>query len=115
MNFDNRRYTDRIRELTQRAQTGNPYRDDCSIGEVCYTDMLEVYLYQHRQLGMPEEALAKKVITLKRKLLQYYQLEECSVEAARRRNRYSEVFSEIERHGCPLCRKVIRIFDGREK
>lgn len=115
MNFSERRYTDRIRELTQRAQTGDPKRDDCSIGEVCYTDMLEVYLYQHRQLGMPEEALNKKVTMLRGKLLHYYQLEECSVEAARRRNRYSEVFSEIEKHGCPLCRKVIRIFDGREK
>ena len=31
------------------------------------------------------------------------------------RNRYSEVLTEAEKHGCPICRKLVRIFDGRER
>lgn len=31
------------------------------------------------------------------------------------RNRCSEVMTEAEKHGCPICRKLVRIFDGREK
>ena len=30
-------------------------------------------------------------------------------------NRYSQVMTEAEKHGCPICRKLVRIFDGREK
>lgn len=30
------------------------------------------------------------------------------------RNRYSQVLIEAEKHGCPICKKLVRIFDGRE-
>lgn len=29
-------------------------------------------------------------------------------------NRYSPVMTEAEKHGCPICKKLVRIFDGRE-
>lgn len=31
------------------------------------------------------------------------------------RNRYSYVMTEAEKNGCPICQKLVRIFDGREK
>lgn len=30
-------------------------------------------------------------------------------------NRYSQVMTEAEKHGCPICKKLVRIFDGRER
>ena len=30
------------------------------------------------------------------------------------RNGYSEVLTEAEKTGCPVCKKLVRIFDGRE-
>lgn len=30
-------------------------------------------------------------------------------------NRYSQVMTEAEKEGCPICKKLVRIFDGREK
>ena len=31
------------------------------------------------------------------------------------RNKYSHVMTEAEKNGCPICQKLVRIFDGREK
>lgn len=30
------------------------------------------------------------------------------------RNRYSHIMTEAEKHGCPICKNLVRIFDGRE-
>ena len=33
---------------------------------------------------------------------------------AKIRNRYSPVMTDAEKNGCPICKKIVRIFDGRE-
>lgn len=31
------------------------------------------------------------------------------------RNRYSEILTEAEKEGCPICKKLVRAFDGRNE
>lgn len=30
------------------------------------------------------------------------------------RNRYSPALTDAEKNGCPICKRIVRIFDGRE-
>lgn len=112
--FDVRDYQQRIEMLTQRAKQSDRYSDDLDIGESCYLLALIHTIQCYRIGGMTAEELVSCHRHLKMQLERYYQHQEMFDKHIGIKNRYSHVLTEAEKHGCPICKKLVRIFDGRE-
>lgn len=114
-NFDKRNYTQRIAALTQRAKKSDRYIRDLDIGESCYLLSLIGLIQSYRMKLVTQDELYHGQKNLETQLEKYYQHSEISDMHIRINNRCSEVMTEAEKHGCPICKKLVRIFDGREK
>lgn len=111
--FDIRKYEQRIKELTDRAKAGNEYDDDCGLGEQFYLELLMLFVEKYEQRIISRDDLIRKQKALRNRLEKYYQWGEIFDRHVHIRNRYSEVLTEAEKGGCPICKKLVRIFDGR--
>ena len=112
--MDVRKYKARIKMLTDRAKKGGNYIDDLDIGESCYLLSLITLIGSFRMKLITSEELFHKQKKLERQLEKYYQWGEIFDRHVQIRNGYSNVLTEAEKHGCPVCRKIVRIFDGRD-
>lgn len=107
-------HSDRIKMLTERAKSGMDYIYDLDIGESCYLLSLISEIRAFRTGNMTSDELYHSQKTLEAQLEKYYQLCAIFEQHVHICNRYSEVLTEAEKHGCPVCKKLVRIFDGRE-
>mgnify|MGYP006923362541 CR=1 FL=1 len=108
-------YTDRISNLTERAKEPNPYVRDTNIGERAYILALSAQIRAFREKHISRDDLTKVQAELKNELLKYYQQREMFDRHININNRYSPLLTQAEKTGCPVCRKIVRIFDGRER
>lgn len=113
-NFDKRNYSERISMLTERAKKRELYIYDLDIGESCYLLSLINAIELFRMKVIDSGEIYNKQKELESRLLSYYQHREIQNLHINIRNRYSEVLTEAEKQGCPVCKKLERIFDGRE-
>lgn len=100
--------------LTKRAKSGNAYIHDLDIGESCYLLSLITQIQAYRTKQLTADKLFHKQKELEKQLQNYYQQQEINDLHIHIRNLYSEVLTEAEKSGCPICKKLVRIFDGRE-
>lgn len=107
-------YTDRISDLTERAKEPHPYTKDTSIGERAYILALSTEIRAYREKHIDRLELINVQAELKNELLKYYQQREMFDRHIRINNRYSPLLTEAKKTGCPVCRKLVRVFDGRE-
>lgn len=114
MSVNKSEYPQRINELTARAKAGNDYTMDCDIGEAAYLETLIVFIKEWQNGQMKKDTLIKKQKELESKLMSYYQHREMFDRHIQINNRYSHILTEAVKSGCPICRKIVRIFDGRE-
>ena len=115
MSFDAEKCKDRVKELTARAKESNDYTMDCDIGEAAYLETLIALIREWQSGRMSKDTLIKKQKELESKLSQYYQHCEMFDRHIQINNRYSHILTEAEKSGCPICKKIVRIFDGRER
>lgn len=114
MSFGAEKYKCRIKELTARAKESNDYTMDCDIGEAAYLETLLLYIKEWQNKQINKETIIQKQKELEQKLLSYYQHCEMFDRQIQINNRYSHILTEAEKSGCPICKKIVRIFDGRE-
>ena len=114
MSIDKSEYPQRINELTARAKAGNDYTKDCDIGEAAYLETLIALIREWQSGRMSKDTLIKKQKELESKLLSYYQHREIFDKHVTIRNAYSNVMTEAVKSGCPICKKIVKILDGRE-
>lgn len=107
--------SERIEELTNRAKRNDKHIADLDIGETAYLITLIDYIRQFRRNEIDANELRTNQMKLRAKLEVYYRHCEIYEQAADRRNRYSPVLTEAEKYGCPICKKIVRIFDGRDR
>lgn len=107
-------HSDKIKTLTERAKANIIYTDDLHIGESAYLLGLisAINLYNQKIIDRDELAFQQK--KLQSQLEIYYIHSEMFKYHIEICNRYSPVLTEAEKNGCPICRKLVRIFDGRE-
>lgn len=113
-NFNYNKYKDKVKSLTERAKKNDAYKNDIDIGELFYIEMLKKYIMEFRSGSIDTSALESKQKTLETALLKYYQWGEVFDFHVEVRNRYSHVMTMAEKCGCPICKKILKIFDGRE-
>ena len=107
-------YSERIKELTERAKEGNDYSLDCTIGETAYLETLIHLIERFKDKKIDKDTLITKKKGLVQKLESYYMHSAIYDMHAEIRNRYSQIMTEAEKHGCPICKKLVRVFDGRD-
>ena len=106
--------SERIKLLTERAKTNNIYTDDLDIGESAYLLGLISAINLYNQKIIDRDELLFRQKQLQSQLEIYYIHCELYEYHANIRNKYSPVLTDAEQNGCPLCKKLIRIFDGRD-
>lgn len=114
-NFEKRKYVGRITQLTERAKQGSTQTDDLDIGESCYLLSLIGAVKLFRMKCMSSDELFHEQKRLEAELLKYYQHRELFDLHTAIRNRHSDILTEAEKNGCPICGKLVRIFEGRDK
>jgi hypothetical protein len=107
-------HSDRIKILTDRAKNNNTYTDDLDIGESAYLLGLISAINLYNQKIIDRDELSFRQKQLQSQLEIYYIHCELYEYHANIRNKYSPVLTDAEQNGCPLCKKLIRIFDGRD-
>lgn len=113
-NFDKQNYQVRLSELTSRAKKASTDTNDLDIGESCYLLSLIGAVKLFRMKCMSSDELYHEQKRLEAELLRYYQHRELFDLHTAIRNRYSHVLTDAEKIGCDVCRKLVRIFDGRD-
>ena len=105
---------DKLFELEKKASHGEEMPKGLTQSEqLFYLSMVQLYklfydhTYDREQAKSAKQALKATYENnaFAENLLQHH---------ANIRNRYSPVMTEAEKHGCPICRELVRIFDGRE-
>ena len=100
--------------IERLALNGQPMPEDVGFSDkLLYLSMRSLYDLYRRGGISREEAKAVKIkltedhrrFSFEEKLLDHH---------ANIRNGYSHIMTEAEKEGCPICRKIVKIFDGRE-
>lgn len=107
-------YRSELDELTERAKRKDPQADGLNLGEKFFVTLLHFYIGQYRTNQITAEELQAKKKLLERDLINYWDSKKLFAHACEVRNRKSQWFIEAEKNGCPICRRLVRIFDGRE-
>lgn len=107
-------YRSELDELTERAKLKDPKAEGLNLGEKFFVELLHFYIGQYRVQQLTAEELREKKKLLERDLMNYWDWQRIFKQDCEIRNRQSQWFIEAEKNGCPICKKLVRIFDGRE-
>ena len=107
-------YRSEIEELVERAKQQNPKSEGLNLGEKFFVELLHFYIGQYRVNQLTEDELKAKKKLLERDLMNYWDLQRIFKQDCEIRNSQSQWFIEAEKNGCPICKKLVRIFDGRD-
>lgn len=100
--------------LTDRAKKNSDYINDLDIGESCYLLSLITLIRSFRIKLITSDELFHKQKELERQLEKYYQWGEIFDRHTRIQNRCSPILTQAEKQGCPICKRLVRILDGRD-
>jgi len=106
--------TDEPERIERLALNGQPMPEDAGFADkLLYLSMRSLYdLYRRGGISREE---AKEIKTNLLEDHRIYSFDEKLLDHhAHIRNGYSHILTEAEKHGCPICKKIVRIFDGRK-
>lgn len=115
MSRKNEGYREYLDELTERAKLAEPNAKGLNLGERHFVELLHFYISRYRVRELTAEELTKKKKELENLMVDYWDMARIFREDTQIRNSMSQTLTEAEKSGCPICRKLVRIFDGREK
>lgn len=101
--------------LIDRAKLKDPKSDGLPLGEKFFVELLRFYIFQFRINQITAEELNRKKTLLERDLVNYWDSKKMFKKSCEIRNKQSQWLIKAEKQGCEICRKLVRIFDGREQ
>ena len=108
-------YRAEIDELVTRAKLREPNAKGLNLGERFFVELLHHYIAEYKIREITDVQLRDKKRELESLLIDYWIQAHMFREDVKIRNRMSQTLTEAEKNGCPICKRLIRIFDGREK
>ena len=115
MSRKNEGYREHLDELTERAKLAEPNAKGLNLGERHFVELLHFYIGRYRVRELTAEELTKKKKELEDLMVDYWDMARIFRNDAQIRNSMGQTLTEAEKNGCPICKKLVRIFDGREK
>ena len=106
--------SDRLLELEKKAMHHEEMPQGLTQSEqLFYLSMVQLYkLYYDHTYDREQARTAKQA--LKATYENNAFAEKLLLHHAQLRNRYSPVLTDAEKNGCPICKLLVKIFDGRE-
>lgn len=109
-------HSDRLKTLTEKAKRfDGKYDERYELGEKAYLICLSENIKAFRRKEITAEQLKDIQKELELQLEKYYIEQELYDYHISINNHCSEILTEAEKGGCPICKKLVRVFDGREK
>ena len=105
---------DRLFELEKKAMHHEEMPKGLTQSEqLFYLSMVKLYeLFNSHTYDREKARNAKQELILTYKNNAF--AEKLLLHHAQLRNRYSPVLTDAEKNGCPICKRLVKIFDGRE-
>lgn len=109
-----KRMSDMVSELERKAMQGYEMPKGLSQSQqIFYLSMVRLYeLYRNKTYTKEQAHNMKLDLIAQYRNNEFY--EKLLAHHAQIHNRYSNVMTEAEKHGCLICKRLVRIFDGRE-
>jgi hypothetical protein len=107
-------YEKDIEELTARAKKADPKSDGLNLGEKFFVELLHLYIGQYRQKEITAEELTAKKKLLERDYINYRDFAKIFEQHCEIRNKQGELLIRAEKDGCPICKEIVKLFDGRK-
>ena len=107
-------YETDIEKLTERAKQKDPKADGLNLGEKFYVELLHLYIGQYRQKEITTEELKAKKKQLERDYINYRDQSKLFDLHCEIRNKQVELLIRAEKDGCPICKEIVKVFDGRK-
>lgn len=107
-------YEKDIEELTARAKKTDPRSDGLNLGEKFFVELLHFYIGQYRVKTITAEELKAKKKLLERDYINYRDFARIFEQHCEIRLKQGELLIRAEKDGCPICKEIVKVFDGRK-
>lgn len=108
------KYEEDIEKLTARAKKADPKADGLNLGEKFFVELLHLYIGQYRQKEITAEELTAKKKLLERDYINYRDFAKIFEQHCEIRVKQGELLIRAEKDGCPICKEIVKMFDGRK-
>lgn len=108
------KYEEDIEKLTARAKKADPKSDGLNLGEKFFVELLHLYIGQYRQKEITAEELTAKKKLLERDYINYRDFAKIFEQHCEIRDKQGELLIRAEKDGCPICKEIVKVFDGRK-
>lgn len=107
-------YRSELDELIERAKRQDPRAKGLNLGERFFVELLHNKIYAYRVGEISEDQLKQAKKEYEALIIDYWNQARMFREDVKIRNTMSYILTEAEKSGCPICKELVRIFDGRE-
>lgn len=107
-------YEKDIEKLTVRAKKADPKSDGLNLGEKFFVELLHLYIKQYRQKEITAEELTAKKKLLEQDYINYHDFAKIFEQHCEIRLKQEELLIRAEKDGCPICKEIVKVFDGRK-
>lgn len=107
-------YEKDIEKLTERAKQKDPKADGLNLGEKFFVELLHLYIKQYRQNEITVEELTAKKKQLEWDYINYRDFAKIFKQHCVIRVKQEELLIRAEKDGCPICKEIVKVFDGRK-
>lgn len=113
--YDINKIENKIQVIEREAMSGREIPEDYTQPEQLLFLSLRVLHWEYRHRVITKEQAKEEKALLAREYIQAARFQVVYQEAIEARNRMGQYLTDAVKHGCPICKKIIEIFDGREK
>lgn len=103
-----------VEDIEKLAKSGTPLPDTATLAEsLLYHNLRRLYWeYRNRILDTEQAKIEKNRMVNQFGVQKLW--ENCGQEQHDRWRRYQLIQAEAEKHGCGICKRIVRILDGRD-
>ena len=103
-----------VEDVEKLAKCGTPLPDTATLAEsLLYHNLRRLYWeYRYHILDADQAKIEKNRLINQFGVQQLW--EQCGQEQHDRWRRYQRIQAEAEKHGCDICKRIVRILDGRD-
>lgn len=112
--YDINKIENKIQIIEREAMSGREIPEDYTQPEQLLFLSLRVLHWEYRHRVITKEQAKEEKALLAREYIQAARFQVVYQESIEARNRMGQYLTEAVKHGCPICKKIVEIFDGRE-
>lgn len=113
--YDINKIESKICKIERNAMTGKELPEGYTQPEQLLFLSLRVLHWEYRHREITLEQARKEKERLARKYIQAARFQVVYQQAVEIRNHMGQYLTEATKHGCPICKKLVKIFEGRER